>query len=302
MKLIVIKDTQSKPKTFNFSTKQIKLILVSLFILPCLVGLAASGLWYNSRYLVALEDAPEGLVGYQQQLSLVREEAEQTLNAYAKRMGVFQAQVSRIEAVAERLGEQIGLDMAAFQFDDEPGVGGASPDLASVSEAGLLAQLRRFERNIIAKARQYEALGYLLSDNVSSQNREPSGWPVADGWISSTYGNRTNPVTGKRQFHQGVDVPGRKGADVVAVADGVVSQSKYAGNYGWTVELNHGDGVLTQYSHNMENLVEIGDTVHKGQVIAILGSTGRSTGPHVHFEVKQSGKTVNPYQYIKSKT
>jgi murein DD-endopeptidase MepM/ murein hydrolase activator NlpD len=302
LKLIVIKDTRSKPKTFNFSARQIKLILVSLFTLPCLVGLAASGLWYNSRYLVALEDAPQGLVEYQQQLSLLREEAEQTLNAYAKRMGTFQAQVSRIEAVAERLAEQVGLDIAAFQFDDEPGVGGASPDLASVSEKGLLAQLRRFERSIFANARQYEALGYLLSDNVGSQSREPSGWPVANGWISSAYGSRTNPVTGKRQFHRGIDVPGRKGADIVAVADGVVSQSGYSGNYGWTVELNHGDGVATQYSHNMENLVEIGDTVRKGQVIAILGSTGRSTGPHVHFEVKQSGKTVNPYQYIKSKT
>ena len=192
--------------------------------------------------------------------------------------------------------------MSAFQLEDEPGVGGASLDTRSDIEDGLLAELRKLELSISTKTGQFEALGYLLSDDERSQSREPDGWPVAGGWISSSYGSRTNPLTGKRQFHKGVDIPGHAGSDVVAVADGVVSQSKYAGNYGWTVQLNHGDGLQTQYSHNNENLVTVGDTVHKGQVIAVLGSTGRSTGPHVHFEVKQSGKTLNPYPYIKKKS
>jgi murein DD-endopeptidase MepM/ murein hydrolase activator NlpD len=297
LKLIVIKDTQSKPRTFSFNSQQLKLIRAGVIAFPCFLLIAAVSIWYG----LVSSSKPDNLVSYQGQVALLRQDAQQTLTAYAKRMGAFQAQMSRIEAVAERLAEQVGLDIEAFQFESDSGVGGASPDMVSINEGSLVAQLRKLELSISANAVQFEALGYLLSDNQQSQSREPAGWPVDDGWISSGYGSRTNPLTGKRQFHQGVDIPGHSGSQVVAVADGVVLQSKYAGSYGWTVELNHGDGLQTQYSHNKENLVEVGDTVHKGQVIALLGSTGRSTGPHVHFEVKQSGKTVNPYPYIKNK-
>ena len=302
LKLIVIKDTQSRPKTFSFTSQQLKMIVAGLVALPCIMLIAAISIWYGAANSLKSDELAGDLVNYQEQVTLAREDARQKLTAYAKRMGAFQAQMSRIEAVAERLANQVGLDLAAFQLEDEPGVGGASPDTKGGVEDGLLAELRKLELSISTKTGQFEALGYLLSDDERSQSRKPDGWPVDGGWISSSYGSRTNPLTGKRQFHQGVDIPGHSGSDVVAVADGVVSQSKYAGNYGWTVQLNHGDGVQTQYSHNKENLVAVGDTVHKGEVIAILGSTGRSTGPHVHFEVKQSGKTVNPYPYIKKKS
>ena len=109
---------------------------------------------------------------------------------------------------------------------------------------------------------------------------------MADG-ISSSYGTRTNPISGKKQFHNGVDIPGYSGVDVQVVADGIVTRADKNGYYGWMVEVNHGDGYVTRYGHNDSNTVDVGDKVSKGQAIAVLGNTGRSTGPHVHFEVRR---------------
>ena len=126
----------------------------------------------------------------------------------------------------------------------------------------------------------------------------PSGRPVEEGWLSSTYGKRSDPFTGKPDFHPGLDFAGRKGSEVVAVADGVVIWSGPRGGYGNMVEIDHGHGYVTRYGHNEKNLVKVGDTVKKGQEIALMGSTGHSTGPHVHFEVLHNGKTVNPARFI----
>ena len=126
----------------------------------------------------------------------------------------------------------------------------------------------------------------------------PSGKPVDEGWLSSKYGKRNDPFTGKQDFHKGLDFAGKKGADVLAVGDGVVSWSGKRSGYGNLIEINHGNGYVTRYGHNQRHLVEVGDTVKKGQQVAMMGSTGRSTGPHVHFEVLHNGKRVNPAKYM----
>ena len=118
------------------------------------------------------------------------------------------------------------------------------------------------------------------------------------GYVSSRFGHRTDPFTGRRAFHKGVDFAGRAGADVVAVASGVVIWSGPRYGYGELVEINHGNGYVTRYAHNADNLVVIGETVKRGQVVARMGDTGRATGPNLHFEVLHNGKAVDPLTYI----
>ena len=128
----------------------------------------------------------------------------------------------------------------------------------------------------------------------------PSGRPVLKGWISSLFGNRTDPMNGKRAFHAGVDFAGRSGSDIIAVASGVVSWSGTKQGYGRMVEVDHGNGYSTVYAHNRRNLVKVGDTVRKGDIIALMGATGRATGTHVHFEVLRNGRPVNPLDYVRA--
>ncbi|NIM29020.1 MAG: peptidoglycan DD-metalloendopeptidase family protein, partial [Gammaproteobacteria bacterium] len=129
----------------------------------------------------------------------------------------------------------------------------------------------------------------------------PTGRPVKKGWISSVFGWRNDPINGKRAFHEGIDFAGRAESEVVAVAAGVVVWSGRRWGFGNTVEINHGNGYTTLYAHNEKNLVKVGETVKKGQVLALLGSTGRSNGPHVHFEVRRNGKAVNPIKFVREK-
>jgi len=125
-----------------------------------------------------------------------------------------------------------------------------------------------------------------------------AGRPIKKGWMSSRFGRRSDPFTGRVAMHNGVDFAGREGSDIIAVASGVVTWSSDRYGYGQMVEINHGSGYITRYAHNKENKVQVGDIVKKGQVIALMGSSGRSTGPHVHFEVYKHGRPVDPASYI----
>jgi murein DD-endopeptidase MepM/ murein hydrolase activator NlpD len=126
----------------------------------------------------------------------------------------------------------------------------------------------------------------------------PSGKPVKNGWVSSYYGYRTDPFNGKKVFHDGLDFAGKEGSKVYAVADGIVTWKGRRNGYGELVEIDHGNGYVTRYAHNKTVIAEQGQKVTKGQAIALMGSTGRSTGPHVHFEVLRDGKSVNPYKFV----
>jgi murein DD-endopeptidase MepM/ murein hydrolase activator NlpD len=116
--------------------------------------------------------------------------------------------------------------------------------------------------------------------------------------MSSHFGRRVDPFTGRIATHEGVDFAGKLGSEIIAVGSGVVTWSSERYGYGQMVEINHGSGFMTRYAHNLENKVEVGDVVKKGQVIALMGTSGRSTGPHVHFEVYKHGRPVDPAAYI----
>lgn len=234
-------------------------------------------------------------------LGEARAEAEQNSAALARRIAQLQAHVLRLDAAGQRLTEIAGLDRGEFNFGQEPAVGG--PETAVLADSSLdsiLASLGAFERQLSDRERQFRVLEDLLLASRLQKEVRPSGWPIEGGWISSLFGVRTDPFSGRLTRHQGIDFAGREGSDVVTVAAGIVTEAGSRDGYGNLVEINHGNGYTTRYGHNSQILVKPGDKVAKGQRIARMGSSGRSTGPHVHFEVLFNGMTVNPEQYIRA--
>lgn len=277
-----------------------------LVALPLVVGIASY--WVISsidRSLNPFVDpeyriAVESRVNEQQQEMLkTRDYVRQHMDVLGRRIGSLQAQVSRIHAVEMRIAEVSGINLADFQFDQDPPIGGSSvEDEVDSEQIDIENAILAIEQELAVRESEIAAVDFLLSRNSLESQQTPAGWPVSGGWVSSNFGSRMHPLTGKKHFHKGVDIPGKLGAHVLAVADGVVVRSVNSGNYGWLVEVDHGDSFTTLYSHNRKNLVEEGETVVKGQAIAEIGSSGRSTGPHVHFEVSKGDRRINPVKYL----
>lgn len=230
-----------------------------------------------------------------------KRELQERLDAIATRVGQMNAHVIRLDALGRRLTEMANLDKGEFNFDSPPAVGGPEGlvEGAVATAPDLTAMLDDLTRQIKDRERQLSVLESMISTRNLSRQIVPGGRPVTQGWISSYFGHRADPFTGRKAFHRGVDFAGPAGAQVVAVASGVVTYTKERFGYGKTVEINHGNGYVTRYAHNHRVLVKVGETVKKGQPIALIGSTGRSTGPHLHFEVLKQGRAVDPMSFVK---
>ncbi|MCB1615111.1 MAG: peptidoglycan DD-metalloendopeptidase family protein [Pseudomonadales bacterium] len=236
----------------------------------------------------------------QQAVEETRRISEQTLQALTKRVGQLQAQMLRLDALGERLVNKAGLADGEFDFSAEPALGGPQGDELQRFEAlESLQMIDDLSLQIESRSQQLGMLDLVLSQKQLNEETYLSGRPVKRGWLSSHYGYRTDPFTGKKSWHNGIDFAGKAGSEVIAVASGVVVASEKREGYGYMVEVNHGDSFSSRYAHNQKNLVKVGDVVEKGQPLAIMGSTGRSTGPHVHFEIYKNGRSVDPASYIK---
>lgn len=236
----------------------------------------------------------------EQDLAEARSHTELELNAIAVRMGELQAQSNRLNALGERLTRLGKLDDGEFDFASTPGVGGPEGAFAEISDPGLTQMLDQFALRLHQQSEQLSVLESLLLDRDMEETLLPAGLPVRAGYASSAFGFRSDPFTGKREMHRGVDFSGARGSDILAVADGVVIFSGRDSGYGNMIDIDHGNGFMTRYAHNHQNLVEVGHRVRAGDVIARMGATGRATGVHLHFEVWKDDKPVNPHQYLRS--
>jgi murein DD-endopeptidase MepM/ murein hydrolase activator NlpD len=236
----------------------------------------------------------------QQEIDEARRVAEENLNALTLRLGQMQAHVIRLDALGQRLTRMAELDSGEFDFSNPPAQGG--PEGGSIAievqQPDFIEQLDELAHQLENREQQLDVLEDMLMSRNLHEEVFPAGRPITKGWLSSKYGTRNDPFTGKPEFHKGVDLAGKEGSDIISVAAGVVSWSGKRYGYGNLVEVNHGNGYVTRYGHAKELLVKVGETVKKGQKIALMGNTGRSTGPHVHFEVWVDGRTVNPEKYI----
>ncbi len=238
----------------------------------------------------------------QSQIGQNRMAARNHLDALALRLGRMQAQLMRLDALGDRLVTQADLDASEFDFSIPPPVGGPhdSSSLAATTVPDFLGMLDELDLAVTDRTRKLGVLEQLIMNRNLIARIMPSGQAVEQGLLSSKFGKRIDPFTGKWEQHKGIDIAGKEGSDVLATGDGVVIWSGTRSGYGNLVEINHGNEVITRYAHNKALLVQQGDTVHKGQPIALMGSTGRSTGPHVHIEVLRDGEQVNPAQYLSS--
>lgn len=242
----------------------------------------------------------EDLAEQDQRLAGIQQTVDDQVATLATRVGRMQAQLLRLDALGKHLTDVAKLKRGEFDFDQEPALGGPENG-AGVGPVvpALDAMLDSMDAQIDDRRRQLGALQNLILTRELARQIVPGGRPVEAGYISSLYGQRTDPFEGSQAQHQGIDFAGAAGTRVLAVADGIVSHAGPDGGYGRLVEITHGNGYLTRYAHNAKLLVVPGQTVKRGDAIALMGSTGRSTGTHLHFEVLRDGRAVNPLSFVR---
>ncbi|MEM7083681.1 MAG: peptidoglycan DD-metalloendopeptidase family protein [Pseudomonadota bacterium] len=283
-----------------------------LFGIACSVVLLAAGLFMSGFLIAATQHEVEPdvqvaqmkseLAAKQRELESAQAEAQENLQALSVRIGQMQAHVIRLDALGQRLTQIADLGEGEFDFTKAPPRGGPELPLGRefIDHNDFLEGLDDLSHLIADRDKQLGVLESLMLTKHLEEETHPAGRPVKAGWISSFYGTRRDPFTGARARHAGVDFAGRAGAEIMSVGAGVVSWSADRYGYGNMVEINHGNGYRTRYAHNQENLVELGQKVEKGQVIALMGSTGRATGPNLHFEVLRNGRPTDPVKFIES--
>ena len=227
--------------------------------------------------------------------------SKQQVVALTVKLAELQSQVLRLNALGERLADKANIPENEFNFQEQPPSGGPIESAQSSQGktlAELLQDISQIESELALEEKQLKLLESLTLGHHIENTSYLSGRPITKGWLSSYFGTRKDPFTGRPAMHKGVDFAGKEDAEIIATAAGVVTWASDRYGYGRLIEIDHGKGMKTRYGHNKKLLVEVGDVVSKGQVIARMGSTGRSTGPHVHYEILRNNKQINPIKYV----
>lgn len=271
----------------------------AVITLAGVLGLSVLG----SAFALGMRFGTQGLdsQAHISELALLRQQVQDRVDAMSARMGELNAHVVRLDALGKRLTEMAKISSGEFNFDGTPALGGPDDEVPARSGTAGITDITRLiddmERRLEQRDSQLLALENVILSRSLYEAIRPDGRPVAAGYISSYYGKRQDPFKGHEANHRGLDFAGALGSEVLAVAEGVVTRVEGVAGYGNLVEIKHGEYV-TRYAHNQKALVAVGERVSRGQAIALMGSTGRSTGPHVHFEVLQNGRHVNPLKFI----
>lgn len=226
------------------------------------------------------------------------------VNTLSARLGVLEAEIARVNALAARVANKAKLDPKEFALDKPPAVGGYDVDDMidqPVKASELMGSFQSVESTLGRQRVALEGLLQILAGIEVNKEFTPDYQPTSSGYISSRYGLRRDPFNGRSRMHKGVDFAGPRGTKIFSIAGGVVSFSQRKGGYGNVVEVDHGDGFISRYAHLNKSLVKVGEVVKKGQNIALMGSTGRSTGPHLHLEIFENGVRIDPMSYLKLK-
>jgi len=299
--IIVFPGSTASPKRIQLSKKSAKVALISLLVVSLFFG--GAGIFFINQYL-KYQDDQVVLVSLQRQGKIQKTQ----IDKFSKQVRSFETEMARLESFEKKLRIITSFENSPKGNQGHLGVGGpyglSSHSFTTSLEKETQSMLDRLSGDLgiltsQIKMRQFsfQELDEYLKNQKSLLASTPSIWPTR-GWVTSAFGYRKSPFTGLPEKHEGLDISARLGSEVRSTADGKVILTGREGGYGKMVEIDHGYGVLTRYGHNSKNLVKVGDKVKRGQVIALIGSTGRSTGPHVHYEVLVNGIPVSPRNYI----
>ena len=306
MNVVIFGKGFGKPRQLNLSGVSVWAVAVICAGIVSAFGFAG-GFWLSTMTgsgvsMTEVAKLSDELQIQREGIQSIRQGNEDTLDALAIRMAQMNARIIRLDALGRRLTDMADLEDGEFNFNTAPALGGPEEPVATGSNVvipELVESMAAFDDQLDNREAQLGVLESVLMGQNLKDRVYPQGRPVGSGWISSYFGKRTDPFTGKPANHTGIDFAGKLGDPVAAVADGVVTWSADRYGYGVMVEINHGNGYSTRYAHNAENLVVVGDEVKKGQAVAHMGETGRATGPNLHFEVLKDGRRVNPVNFIR---
>ena len=308
MKIILISNKIDKVRTLSLNSWAKCALSILLLGIPVTAGTMlgikiADGRW-ELLFDNSIAQMQNEIVLQREDVDAGRQQLDNSLSGMTLKLAKMRSRLVRLDALGEQLTQIASLEDGEFDFSSTPGLGG--PIQAPLIEIANQAEIQekvstmfaKLDDSISSRESQLQILQSMLSDKKLKSERMVAGRPIKKGWLSSEYGMRIDPFHGKQQWHAGIDFAGRDGDDVIAVASGIVTWSGDRNGYGQMVEISHSDGYITRYAHNQENVAKLGAIVQKGDVIAQMGSSGRSTGPHVHFEVFKNGRTVDPASYI----
>jgi murein DD-endopeptidase MepM/ murein hydrolase activator NlpD len=300
MNLILFSRRKGTARHINLS-HPLSFGLLGLLVVGILAGVFAAGLRTGQLHPAWSVNATAVISSQQSnEIAKLKAALQDKIDALSLRLGQLNAHLIRLNALGKRLTEMANISSSEFDFDHDPPQGGpesgAAVHTADLGDLG--SEVDAFDVSIDRRTAQFSALQDVLTGRQLSDEIRPSGRPVREGYISSFFGERADPFDGEEEFHKGLDFAGQLGDDVLAVAAGLVTWAGPREGYGNLVEINHGNGLVTRYAHDSKVFVAVGDTVQRGQTVAALGTTGHSTGPHVHFEVLKDGHQVNPAPYV----
>lgn len=296
--VVVFPGTLDQPKKFKISKFFFKFFISSIVLSSIL--LVGTSAFFANRYSIINKEAKE-----------VRKLRSETISQklhiqkFVKQVKEFEKQMARLEKFDRKLRVITAIDGAVEATPKKWGIGGTTGE--NVNNSKLLPNSTNLERLSVdlenlktqgdLQGISFFQLNQFFKDRQSLLSSTPSIWP-AKGWVTSGFGYRNSPYTGIREMHEGLDIAARMHSSIKAPADGIVVRAGRDYGLGVMIEIDHGYGILSRYGHNSKNLVKVGDHVKRGEVIAYVGNTGRSTGPHLHYEIMLNGIPVNPMRYI----
>jgi hypothetical protein len=279
-------------------------LLLALLVISGLFLVSSRSTHSPEDNIARIQYAKTGLDEQANEVSALKLNTEQRMTGMMLKLADMQSQIQRLDVLGSRLVQQAKLNPAEFNFNQMPSVGGPL-DSSSVEiqvQDALLSKMAGMLEIIQNKAQELTALESIMLSHHINRESKLEGKPISSGWLSSYYGIRKDPFSGLPSMHKGLDFAGKEGEPVLATGAGVITWSGSRYGYGELVEIDHGGGLVTRYGHNKQVNVKIGDVVTKGQSIAVMGSTGRSTGPHVHYEVIHHGQQQDPLPYVYRKS